>query len=63
MKKIIQAAVLILIAACAILAAASSYPAPAVKNGLQRSAAAGGDPEEVSGCRHTPDAFIYQPNH
>lgn len=63
MKKIIQAAVLILIAACTILAAASSYPAPAGKNGSQRSAATGSDSDELFGCRHTPDEFIYQPNH
>lgn len=63
MKKIIQAAALILIAAFAILAAASSYPGPAGRKHLRYGTELAGDTDSPYKCRHTTDNFIYEQNH
>lgn len=63
MKKIIQAAFLIMIAAFAILAAANSYPSRLKKNVRQGTKELHMDTGGTFGCRHSPDEFIYQPNH
>ncbi|MCX6319435.1 MAG: hypothetical protein NTW29_19315 [Bacteroidetes bacterium] len=62
MKKVIQAASLILIAAFAVLAAASSYPSREAKRLHRSEKKKVADSTDFSGCSHNPDMFIYETN-
>lgn len=63
MKKILQAAGLLLIAAFAILAAANSYPSRVHRNVQQGVKGKHMNTDGNFGCNSTPDEFMYQPNH
>lgn len=62
-KKIIQAISLIVIAALAVVAAASSYPVRQHNKGLRQEKGIHMDTAGTFGCRYSPEDFIYQPNH
>jgi hypothetical protein len=60
MKKILQAAALILIALCAILAAASSYPRITDRHHIQNGKELAADSAGSFKPRHSTDGFIYK---
>jgi hypothetical protein len=60
MKKVIQAASLIVIAAFAMLAAASSYPSREAKRQQRSEKKRDADSTDFSGCTHSSDMFIYE---
>lgn len=60
MKKITQTAALLLIAALAILAAASSFPAGEAKMQLHKEKEKTADTPDLSGCSHDADRYIFE---
>lgn len=61
MKNVIQATLLILIAALTVLAAASSHPARQAKRQIRSGKHVAPDSTDMSGCAHQTDLFIYEP--